>query len=423
MADLSITVKKVIEEAMKQGIPVEKIKGYLKLTKTAVGRDKEIMDALYRKNRIITWDLIAIKDIDALVDEVGGKEIMEPVAENEERVEQTRVVSEQESTENSNKSEKAKMLEEKVEALVQKIEQEKSPLKRHVFSFQVKRLIAKLQREIDLQNLKDEYKDKRQRLKEEKKQREDDAIDSIAELNAQIKKLERELDGNEEYDPDSPYFIYPDKYVKEHGGIEALSEKLKQSKKFETQQAAKRIEQMQKNRTKLNYLYNRLENVQEELEYSEKFYEQDKKDLNKEERSLIVKQKMSVFSLSSIRAFFGNMIEGAKSYMQERRQNKELSVKYNEEEQAIIDEYEAKKQALEAEMNQAFKKLSDKKEQEKQSQNAQRGQDKAAEFRDKMADMGRESTQDGQDQIQVTQEVIEVGREVVEPDEKSGEDR
>ena len=141
---------------------------------------------------------------------------------------------------NSNLSEKSKKLIEKIENLSQKIEQEKSPLKRHVLSFQVKMILAKIQREIERQNIRAEYDDKRDYILERKNKREDKYADEIADINAEIRKLKRTLRANEEYDSKSKNFLYPDRYVEQLGGVENLTKKLKESKNPSTQQAAKK---------------------------------------------------------------------------------------------------------------------------------------------------------------------------------------
>lgn len=367
--------KKLVEGARAEGISDEDIRGYLTLTKTATGKNKEIFNRLLQENNIWLTDMLQIEEKQVFLDEIMGKE-----------------TPNQENNHSKTLSEKARTLMEKIDLLSQRIEQEKSPLKRHILAFKVKMLIAKIQREIDLQNLRASYEDKRTALLTDKEDRENSAIDNIAILNSKIKTLQREMSGNEEYDAESPYFMYPKNYVQDSGGVENLTKKLKESKKVESQQAAKRIEEMAIKRQELNQLYEELKQEQESLEYSQGDYEQDMNDLDKEEKSLVIRQRLNIFT--RIGDFFKGIVQEAKLYREEKAQIKDLRVKQKEDESVIDEEFNRKMQELREEREKAKQQLRESQRGERENQQNQLGQDTAADFRKQMAEMGKTELND-----------------------------
>ena len=339
----------------------------------------QVWKELLEQNQIKIEDLSYIAgmtDKEEFLDEIMGAEI------------------EQEDDEKDIKlSEKSKKLLEKIELLSQKIEEEKSPLKRHILSFQVKMLIAKIQREIDLQNLKASYDNKRETLLSEKLDRETGAIDNIASLSEQIKQLKRDIRGNEEYDEQSPNFMYPKKYIEQVGGIEGLTEKLKESPKEDSQYTAWKIESISRQRQELEKLQEELKQEQEKLEYSQDDYNQDKKDLKREETALVVKQKINVFS--RIGNFFKNMAEEVRAYRDEKRQIKELTIKQKEEEKKLDEEHEKLMQELKEKLEREKQEIRESHQIEREEQQIQTGKDTAASFRSKMSEMAKSEEPEG----------------------------
>lgn len=401
MAELKDKLKLLVQQAREKGLSNEEIKGYLTLTRTATGEHKNIMDTLLKENDIWMSEVINLNGMTI-------EEIMDVKERPEENIDQL--------------SEKTKKLLEKIELLSQKIEEEKSPVKRHILSFQVKMLIAKIQREIDLQNLKSAYEDKRKFLVIEKEERENGAVDNIAILNSKIKALQREMNGNEEYDAESPYFMYPPKYVQELGGVENLIKKLKESQKGEVQQTAIKIDEMAQKRAELNKLYEELRTEQDNLEYSQEDYEQNKKDLNKEEKALMIRQKFNIFS--RIGNFFKTMLEEAKLYRQEKNQIRDLKTKQKEDEKLVNEEFARRMQELKEEYEKEKQGLRESQQKEKEEQQTQSSKDIAADFRKKMAEMGKtesdvpvpQEPQQGDNDRNLEEPIVPTG-------EQQGEDR
>lgn len=255
--------------------------------------------------------------------------------------------------ENSELSKKSKKLLDKIDLLTQKIETEKSPLKRHLLSFKVKRLIARIQKEIDLNNIKDYYQGLREDLKLEIEENDANALNSVAIMTNKIKKLQMELRGNEEYDAESQYFMYPQQFVKQTGGVDKLVEKLKQSPQIESQQAAQRIEAMAEKRKELESLYDELEQAQDDLKNGQKDYRKQQIKYTIEEKSMLLRRKVNF--LPGIASFFRTIGEQAKSYIEEKLEDREFKRQQKEEERATNRSYRECIKNLEQERKQAMK--------------------------------------------------------------------
>lgn len=221
------------------------------------------------------------------------------------------------------RSEKAQKLINKIDKLIAKVEQEKSPVKRHVLSFKIKMLQNKIQKELDLQNLKEEYELKREDIRRKREQEEITASEAIPEITANIKFLKNILYSNEEYDYGSSNFMYPEDYVQKVGGIDNLAQKLKSSSKIASQDAARKIEEMSNARQKLKEFEDDLAEQQKALKNGDRNFKIDNMKLKFEETALIVKDKVNIFS--KIGNFFGTMKDEVKSYFGERKEYKELA--------------------------------------------------------------------------------------------------
>lgn len=369
--------KNLVEGARTAGISDEDIKGYLSMQKTVKSEHKEIWNQLLRDNDLYMSSILGVSDIETFLEEI--------MKSNDKK-------GDGYMREENEPSEKSKKLMEKIELLSQKIEQEKSPLKRHLLVFQVKMLIAKIQREIDLQNIKSSYDEKRKALLIEKDERETDSVDNIAILNGKIKQLQKEIKGNEEYDVKSSSFMYPKKYVEQLGGVENLAEKLRGSRNQEAQRAAGRIEEIARKREELDRLKEELQEEQENLKYSQSDYKRDKRDLKRQEMGLVVRKKFNIFS--RIGEFFRNIAEQVTEYREEKSEMKELKGLQKEDEIKLKEAYEREMQRLKEEYAKSKEDMRDYHEGEREAQQSQVGQNVAANFRRQMAEMGhQEGTQ------------------------------
>lgn len=313
------------------------------------------------------------------VDEIIGKQQKqtEPVSE-QTNTDQTKPVQEETMAEpvetvepkkqSPELSPKSIELMKKVETLIKKVEQEKNPIKQHLLSFKLRMLRGKIQKELDLQNIKEEYETKREMLKTKKEERDQNSIDEIAKLVGRIESLRRQIESNEEYDYESPEFMYPKKLVSEVGGIEQFADSLKGSSKLETQLAADRIKSISKKREELKELKDKLKSEKDKLDDSEINHGIAKRDLDMEEKALTITNKFNI--LSGIKSFFNNIKEEWADFKAEREENKRLKAQEKEDMDKALKEYNMQKASIQRYY-----------EGVKEQMNEQRRSQKAEEFR------------------------------------------
>ena len=335
----NIDIIKMVEE--------EKMKGEKKTMKED---EEEIIDV---DSTIVEESTVEEPDVDVEETEVGSEE---PTAEDDLEYE------EQQPTKEGNK------LEKKINALCEKIAQEKSPLKRHFNQFLVKQLQAKIDREIDKARIKAEYDLKRDELSSGKKEEEEELESRIARLTKKQRLLKQILRADQEYDYKSKAFMYPKEYMKDKGGIDGIIEKLEKSSDEDTREAASRMRSMKATREELNKINSEIKDVRENLENLENDHNIQANKLGKEEKSLIVK-KTGPFN--AIKGWFKNAITEIKGYFKEKKENRndradfkasrndeldELKEKMEEDLARITEEYEKKKEDLMAKYEKEEKK-------------------------------------------------------------------
>ena len=254
------------------------------------------------------------------------QDFVEEVGENQEEI--TENVSEQEE-EKIQLTEKAKKLQEKINLLCDKVEQEKSPLKKHMLTFKIKMLTSKIQKEIDIQNIQAKYNEKRELASWSKQNKEEKLLNQIAGLQTDIDYITRYIKGNEQYDYESDNFLYPKEFVESRGGIQEFSENLKQSDKQATQRVAGKIEKVASAREELNALNEQLKEEQKKLSKFDVNYDKHINFLNRKEKALIKQEKGNIFSRMG--NFFGTMADEAKLYWKERQELNETIKAHKQE--------------------------------------------------------------------------------------------
>ena len=318
--------------------------------------------------------------------------------------------------------EKAQKLEEKIDKLIGKIEQEKNPLKRHFLSLRVKMITSKIQREIDIQNIREEYADKKDYILKRKEKRDDKYFDKVASLTNEINALKRELMADEEYDIDSDYFVYPDRYIEKAGGLKNFAEKLKESKNPDTRYAGKKIESVERKKKRLDKLYSELNREENKWDKNESEYKRNNRILNRRETSLIVARKLNIFS--RIGNFFKNMSEEIKAYREDKAEIKDLKNAQIEDMEILDEEYEKRMQELREEYESQKKILKEEHKAELNEKNEELGRSTAESFRKKYevpATYVQEEEEEKDEDTNYRRKLIEEG--ILEPQSNSGDDR
>lgn len=154
---------------------------------------------------------------------------------------------------------KSEKLMEKINLLADKIENEKNPIKRTLYSIKAKMVIAKLDREIEIQNLKEQYGNEIADRSEDAKYEKIDTRSGILKINNRIREIERQLNTDRAYDPNSREFMFGQGEIENNGGVNEYAEILRASGRPDQIQAAGKMQEMQALREELNSLKDELE--------------------------------------------------------------------------------------------------------------------------------------------------------------------
>ena len=251
------------------------------------------------------------------------------------------------------RTKKGKELEDKIDSLYEKIENEKSTFKRHFNQFLVRQLKAKLDREISKAQIKKEYEIKKEELSLKKSDNEKDLEANIAHLIKKQRFLKQKLRANEEYDYKSKNFIYPKKYVEEKGGIDSFVERLGKSSDLDSRETAKKIKDITTKRDEFNKTKEEMKNAQNELAKLNNIHNKEVKKLKKEEKSLVVKKNGP---LSSIKGWFKNVFAEAKEYIADKKEEKDERKQRKVSKNATLKFLEAEKAERIAEAEAAYER-------------------------------------------------------------------
>lgn len=271
----------------------------------------------------------------------------------------------------------------KINDLCEKLEQEENPLKRGIYVAKLDFLLARVQKELDIAQIKEEHQQKREEIKqkfnEEKRQKTKDKQDAIVESDSYKRKLIQ----NSRYDPHSPDFVFFDELNDVGGDWTKLVEELRNNG---DEEIANRIETAVSYRQGYEEAEENLEKHKEEGRSirQEAFLEENKDKIK--ETSLILKKrvKVNLFTriFNGIKTGFKEIKRGFQEIIKqtnfeldlddqvrEKRaeENKlalqeiqELDGKYNNEMQALQDldkEYNKKILELTAKYEEEIKKL------------------------------------------------------------------
>ena len=224
------------------------------------------------------------------------------------------------------KSEKGQELFKKVANLCKKVETEKSPFKRQVLAASLRSLQSRIEKEIEIQKIKNKYDKERTKLKTnidvDKRKREK----TIAQETKNIKNLYQQIGSIAEYDYESENFLFDDKTVEEYGGIDGLIEAYENSGDEELIETAQNIKEARQAREDLKT--SKINLAQARKEDIDKSHKKEEKKIKKEEKGLIKKEKGNIFQRLS--GFFKNVKQGVKNYLDERKQVKEEANKIYE---------------------------------------------------------------------------------------------
>ena len=256
--------------------------------------------------------------------------------------------------------------------LAEKIVEEKSRIKRTLYSIKIKMIIAKIEKELDIRDLQEKYSIEREDREEELYEEKTDARTESIKISRQIKALKKELNANREYDYSSESFLFPKEEVEAEGGIDRYIGILRTSGSVEQEEVADDIQQTLAKRRKLEELEKNLQDRKMQLKNADRKAKWDNRKSKVTETALVTAKKANFFS--KIATFFKSIRDNFKDNKNEltevmdieKRRREELksskvenknSVKIHKEEfeqakREIYQEYQEKMQKLQEEYKQ-----------------------------------------------------------------------
>ena len=246
-----------------------------------------------------------------------------------------------------NKKSKSELLTEKCNKLVEKFEKEKSPIKRALYSVKFNILIAKIEKELEIQKIQENYGVKREEINDKFSNDRKKYRKEIAELVKMIRSYQNKLAMNTKYDPDSKEFLYPKSEIEREGGIDDFIDSLRDDDDFGSKDLADIIEATLEDRRILDEMQEKLAKKQNSLEKLDNIRKNEIKKSEKEEKALIRKEKIGIFQ--SIKKLFEGMIAG---YIEKRNTMKQI----NEFEEKEITEIKEKKKSLKEDAKSEYEK-------------------------------------------------------------------
>lgn len=230
------------------------------------------------------------------------------------------------------KSPKAQKLMEKYDALVEKLSQEKNPVKLVMLKFKLNQLQATIQKAIDLEQSKEEYAFRKDDLYNTRKHNARLNIEDIASLTYKKRSLEGKLRAYEEYDEKSPYFLYDQSIIKSQGGLENILSQLRANDSIASQETVNKIEEMRRTREKLDKVQDSIKKARENVHNTEKNYTKDMIKTNIEEMAMTVNNKVNVFQ--KIGSWFKSGKKVLSETMETRKDMRQLKKEKKEKDQA-----------------------------------------------------------------------------------------
>jgi len=250
-------------------------------------------------------------------------------------------------------SPKAIKLIKKVKMLCEKCANENNIVKKHLLKFKLRMLTTRLQEEIDLYYLKEEYRLKQEEIKAKTALKQKDDMLAIININRQIKQRENILKSYSEYDYYSPDFMFPKSLVEKYGGINEFAKQLEEDENPTLQIAGKNISGTLKYREQIQDFRNQIDEKQKEIELREKeaFEESAKINYMEEENHIALKEPNIIFTrIKEIFRIARISIQDFKTEIKERR---ELTKEYKQKEEELKEQFDLQMQQLREDANKA----------------------------------------------------------------------
>ena len=281
--------------------------------------------------------------------------VEEPAAEKEpeeDKKEGEVPVTEEKQEENKKKSNlknlspESKKLIIKIRELCDKSKSEKNIVKKHFLRFKIRMLATKIQKELDLYNLKEEYRLKAEEIKSKKDQKQKDDMLAIISINEKIKQRERILSSNAEYDYYSPDFMFPKSTVATCGGAKQFSKSLQEDENPIIKNAGKKVADMMIYREQIKTLRKQMEDRQRAMDARERVSLEEDQELaeDREDKLMVLEKQNNIFG--QIKSLLKNVKLTIVDFKKELGERKLLEKEYKQKEQEIRQRFEQEMKTL-----------------------------------------------------------------------------
>lgn len=301
-------------------------------------------------------------------------------------------------------------LEAKIDELLKKANEEKDIKKLARISIKIRMLRARIDKEIEIQNIAEKYETDRKNLTEKRENERQNEGRENNEREETINSLREFIGDNIKYNPNSEYFKY--KYSMDKYGLDKVIKDLKSSKNELKQMEAIKIEEVIEKMEDLEYLIAEDKDADKVSEQNEKSYQKQIKNLHSKEKKMIIAKKLNVFN--RIGAFFKNIIEqiiqnrAIKKY--EKLQIMESSKDYDN----IDEKYNQKIEKANKELGRKKKEINEKVESEttEEKENANKAK--------RIADEKRKQADSKKSEVEKLEEMLKKARqEALEADKEA----
>lgn len=322
---------------------------------------------------------------------------------------------------------KDKKLLDKVEKLCQKLETEENALKRAIYSAKLNFLMARIQKELDIIEIKEKYNEEIENIEQFANIRAKEITRTKMKAIQEKKKYSSRLSGIAEFDPTSSDFAFQEELDSVGGDVNKLIEMLKEDGEDVIAESIERACELGKKYDEYDTMLEESKSKRKEIEKEMKTR---KKEKERENKALVSKRKENIFKriFNAIKngiAEYKNKKIAKKAYENDISNFENLENQNEEEELEIVNkEYQKKLQEIEADYQKRLENLNEKYEklknevQEPHAKNKEEfRKNKTSEYRASMVnDEAIKKTRELAKKWQETKEVKEDIEETVEQD-------
>lgn len=224
-------------------------------------------------------------------------------------------------------------VEQKIDLLYEKISNEPNSLKRVYFVIKLNMILAMLDRQIALNEIRDNADIDRNDILNQSSADREESRSKLVKLNKEIRFLQEQLDPL--YDVDNPNFIFGHSEIERAGSKDNLIEELENSDNLENNEAGNRIKENQRIKAIISEKETELEALKSELDGLNKDESEEIKQINKNETKALMVQKGKNFGRWFKDTY--NILKDNIRQMRKEKAARKVIKKYNKNRKKYLD--------------------------------------------------------------------------------------